>query len=503
MSNYYSQHGEDFVLDQLFRDKKEGFFVEVGCIDGRRFSNTLALEERGWRGLCVEAHAGYIELLRRNRHRSIICHCAAGEKDEDEIVFYANSRGSLSTVDRSKEALFRKKYGEYFTGFEKQRVPMRRLDTLFREHGITQIDIVSLDIEGYEGEALKGIDFQQYKPLVLVIESDAPEHESQLDRILIPNGYTKSVRIGPNIFYLLDPKLEERVKSKTSRVTLTHTRHPLDDGEDIQIKTLVDIRSKNSARHQIIAALTSLKEKIISPVNAISRCARQSRWTSKSAENSTSRFTLFEIGFHGDQYLLQLVDVIAHNCDYFIETGANVGSTLAYMARTYPHVKCLSCEPDSEAFQHSLNNTQGLVNVRIYNEISQRFLKRLTQQYSYLLEENVLFWLDAHSYGFTWPLKEEIELITTKFQAAYILIDDFRVPGLDCLGWYEYNGQECSFDHVREALNPKLKYRVYYPNYTERTSKHHPLRGWGLIEFGHGEDLVLPQNLQDKVRRAQ
>ena len=84
MVNYYSQHGEDFLLDRLLSDKKRGFFVEVGCIDGRRFSNTLIFEERGWRGLCVEAHTGYIELLRQNRPNSIVCHCAAGE---NKIVY--------------------------------------------------------------------------------------------------------------------------------------------------------------------------------------------------------------------------------------------------------------------------------------------------------------------------------------------------------------------------------------------------------------------------------
>jgi hypothetical protein len=116
------------------------------------------------------------------------------------------------------------------------------------------------------------------------------------------------------------------------------------------------------------------------------------------------------------------------------------------------------------------------------------------------LDKRVLFWLDAHGYGFEWPLRKEISFITTNFERAYILIDDFKVPGLDCFGFDEYDGQVCSFEYIKSALNPGLEYRLCYPNYKERTSAHHPLRGWGLLEFGHNEDLTLPASLRNKVR---
>lgn len=146
-----------------------------------------------------------------------------------------------------------------------------------------------------------------------------------------------------------------------------------------------------------------------------------------------------------------------------------------------------------------MKNTEGLANISIYNETSQEFIHRLKRQYSNLFDEKSLFWLDSHGYGFKWPLKEEIAFITPNFKAAFILIDDFKVPGLDIFGYDEYEGQECSFDYIKEDLNPKLEYRLYYPNYTDRTSKHHPLRGWGLIEFGHGSELKLTESLKEKV----
>jgi FkbM family methyltransferase len=241
MVKYYSQHGEDFLLDQIFEHKEEGYFVEVGCIDGRRFSNTLTFEERGWKGMCVEAHEGFIELLKKNRPGSIICHCAAAEQDEEGVTFYANARGSLSTLDPNKESEFKEKFKEYFTGFQKQQVQKRRLDTLFKENKVGKIDILSIDIEGYELEALRGIEFNKCRPRVIVVESDSKEDESSLDNLLIGKGYYKSVRVGGNIFYFIDRELAKNIEGKKFSVDLIHTRHPLDEGEDAHVTVELDL----------------------------------------------------------------------------------------------------------------------------------------------------------------------------------------------------------------------------------------------------------------------
>lgn len=237
MSRFYSQSGEDFLLNEIFKDKDKGFFVEVGCIDGRRFSNTLFFEEKGWKGLCVEAHASYIELLKKNRPNSIVCHCAAAEKDEEDITFYANARGSLSTLDKTQEGRWKKEFGQYFTGFQEQKVKKRRLDSLFSENQVKEIDFLSLDIEGYEVEALRGIDFKKYKPAVIVVESDSHEHRKGIEDMLCPAGYHAIGELSDNVFYSVDKGLASRVGNKVFRkIKLTHTQHPLDKDGD---KTVV------------------------------------------------------------------------------------------------------------------------------------------------------------------------------------------------------------------------------------------------------------------------
>ena len=145
------------------------------------------------------------------------------------------------------------------------------------------------------------------------------------------------------------------------------------------------------------------------------------------------RLAFYPYGFHGDRYLLELVGWIASQVELFIETGANVGSTLAYMGRTYPGLRCLSCEPDEAAYQASREHTASLQNVGLLQATSQTFLGQLSRLEPDIFERPVFFWLDAHGYGFEWPLRFELEWITSRFTSAFILIDDFKVPGREMI----------------------------------------------------------------------
>ena len=55
---YYGQYGQDSIIKQFFNLKgiDQGTFVDIGASEGKRFSNTLLLENSGWHGVCVEAH---------------------------------------------------------------------------------------------------------------------------------------------------------------------------------------------------------------------------------------------------------------------------------------------------------------------------------------------------------------------------------------------------------------------------------------------------------------
>ena len=200
MPNFYSQYGQDYILYQLFNDKKDGFFVEVGCVDGKHLSNTLVFEEMGWRGMLVEPHDDYIDLLIKNRPRSIVCHCAVSNENKDEVILHSDNMCSLSTLNSLNEKEL-KNYGKTVADFREMTVKQRTLQSLFDEHHISSIDVLSLDIEGHEVEALKGINFEKVRPTVMVIEAKTRKQEKLISAILKPYGYKRSVRVGSDDFF--------------------------------------------------------------------------------------------------------------------------------------------------------------------------------------------------------------------------------------------------------------------------------------------------------------
>jgi hypothetical protein len=201
------------------------------------------------------------------------------------------------------------------------------------------------------------------------------------------------------------------------------------------------------------------------------------------------------MGFHGDLYLIDVVASAADRCGQFIETGTNVGNTIAYFAGRFPAIPCYSCEPATDAFFAAQKRTAELKNVTLANEPSPDFLYHLEKSMESM---DTLFWLDAHGAGFRWPLQNEVAFITRVCPRACVLIDDFQVPGEPQFGFDQYDGQVCGFDYIKAIFQPDKTYRLTFPGYTERTSTFHPLRGWILIEWGYETPLPLPSSLKGK-----
>jgi hypothetical protein len=189
-------------------------------------------------------------------------------------------------------------------------------------------------------------------------------------------------------------------------------------------------------------------------------------------------------GFHGDAYLLKVVDYLAHQSKFFVETGTFMATTLSYVAFKYPKLECLSCEPNGKPFRKAVARVAGFSKAKIFNETSQAFMKRLATNHNEIFGGPTLLWIDAHGHGFRWPLRQEIKFFTSSLQNAFMLIDDFRVPGQPQFRFDRHERQVCSFEYIKNFSNPRCNYRLYYPKYKKHTSEHHPLIGWGLFQIG-------------------
>ncbi len=179
---YPSELGQDkWVLETMFPGVTNGFFLDVGSGHGTIGSNTVALERKGWTGICIDPFPVHMEGRTCNVLREVVFsktgrrmafHTAGGLGGLADTLAAWNERGAQApTVEFTTVTL-----GEVLT----------------RVHAPTFIHFMSLDIEGAELEALKGFPFDRVRVGALVVEHNREEPKrTHLKALLEAHGYTR------------------------------------------------------------------------------------------------------------------------------------------------------------------------------------------------------------------------------------------------------------------------------------------------------------------------
>jgi FkbM family methyltransferase len=187
-SNYFlslSQQADDYILFSLFNGKRTGKIVEVGAFDGIHLSNSYSLEKSGWTSVCVEPNPKMFSFLKQNRPLAKnLNYAVVGDESLKHVEFKIEEIGVLSgiTVDNDDVSRRYKARGINFGNFEIASVPAATLNSIFNECGIQRddIDVLSIDVEGYEMEVLKGLDLTQFAPRLILIEANSKEYEDAI-----------------------------------------------------------------------------------------------------------------------------------------------------------------------------------------------------------------------------------------------------------------------------------------------------------------------------------
>jgi FkbM family methyltransferase len=188
-----SQIGQDrWVAEKVFPDVTNGYFLDVGSADGFVNSNTWALEQRGWKGICVDPFPSNMA----GRTCQMFREAVDAEGGHKVQFAAAGELGGISNyLDRWKDVVKDAKAVELTT------VTLGNI--LQRANAPSFIHFMSLDIEGAELEALRGFPFDHYKLGSLAIEHNNEEPKrSQIEELLKSKGYTKTHTWQQDDFYL-------------------------------------------------------------------------------------------------------------------------------------------------------------------------------------------------------------------------------------------------------------------------------------------------------------
>ena len=203
---FQGQMGQDYIAYLALKNKKNGFYIDIGANDGKTFSNTYIFEQLGWDGICVEANPNTFKKLQENRK----CHmynCAVVLNSTGTAKFITSSVSGLDTLEMF-DADYQKAKRTSIGINETEVIEVKTMtfnDIMKDFKDITYIDFMSLDIEGGEVDVLNSIDFNKYSFGLLTIEFSGHTYEPIMN-IMKNNGYKLLVINSCDLMFIKDKK---------------------------------------------------------------------------------------------------------------------------------------------------------------------------------------------------------------------------------------------------------------------------------------------------------
>jgi len=166
----YAQNCEDVVLWRALKDVDRGFYVDCGAYHPTHHSVTRAFYDRGWRGINVEPLPALIRKFDEQRISDFNVAVALSDKSAEAVDFYEVADTGLSTLDPQLARQHDK------TGFITSKIAVATvtLSQVLDEVSPAAIHFLKVDVEGAERLVLSGLDFNRYRPWIIVVEATRP-----------------------------------------------------------------------------------------------------------------------------------------------------------------------------------------------------------------------------------------------------------------------------------------------------------------------------------------
>jgi FkbM family methyltransferase len=194
----HAQFAEDRILAEIFGARTDGYCVEVGANDGHTGSASYLFEKRGWHCLLVEPIPALVEEIRKHRTCRVV-NCAASASEGEARFFVAEGAEAVSGIDLTPDRIdwIRRAGGTV----KETTVRTATLDSLLEEAGFTELEFVTIDVEGHELSVLEGFDLARYRPRIVIIEDNSTDGNERIVRHMADHGYVHFSRTGVNEWY--------------------------------------------------------------------------------------------------------------------------------------------------------------------------------------------------------------------------------------------------------------------------------------------------------------
>lgn len=167
----YAQNFEDVMLWRALKQVDQGFYIDVGAWSAEEHSVTHAFYERGWHGINIEPNAIFHEELEKKRLRDINLRLAVSDHDAEMTMNIIDDTG-LSTLDDTIAS----EHQQNGFAVRKEQVQVTRLAVIWQQYIAKEqpVHFLKVDVEGLEEAVLRGMDWSQHRPWIVVVEATLP-----------------------------------------------------------------------------------------------------------------------------------------------------------------------------------------------------------------------------------------------------------------------------------------------------------------------------------------
>ncbi len=163
----FSISSVDLIIGRLFSNFNCGIYLDIGCNHPIKYNNTYLLYKKGWKGINVDLDSESIKqfnLMRKNDH-NVNALVTSKDNEEKDLYFY-HKRSAINTISK---VLAEKRENKPKKIKKLKGVSINTIinDSPFQNK---KINLLSIDIENYEFEALKEFNFAKYNIDVIVSE---------------------------------------------------------------------------------------------------------------------------------------------------------------------------------------------------------------------------------------------------------------------------------------------------------------------------------------------
>ena len=168
--NTYSQDQEDLFINDYFKEKNSGFYIDIGCYHPIKYSNTALLYNRGWKGINIDMNQTSIDLFNILRKRDKNICAAISNTNKKTIQYFDHLFSPINTLDKNFSSIASKKFS--FRKHTERTIQTYRFNQIIQKYDINikQIDFINIDVEAHDLEVLEGIDLSIFNPKIICVE---------------------------------------------------------------------------------------------------------------------------------------------------------------------------------------------------------------------------------------------------------------------------------------------------------------------------------------------